>query len=90
MKVQIISRNYEWDCGDGCCSESRRQVEIYTETEDKFFGENIFPQPPEFLETVLQNEAVQEFLTTIQSRAELSGTDQFEFEFVYTETEFDY
>lgn len=46
-KLKIVARNYEWDCGDGCCSESKRQLIYFDEGSSVEFDELYNTSPPE-------------------------------------------
>jgi hypothetical protein len=52
MNLKVIARNYHWDCGDGCCSESRMTYELMDGT-DKFYVETLYSDPASSKESFL-------------------------------------
>lgn len=45
-KITVIARNYQWTCGDGCCSESKQRYEFKYGEEYVHF-DNIYCEPAE-------------------------------------------
>ena len=48
-RITVIARNYQWECGDGCCSESKQRYELKYGN-DFFYAENIYCEPSQIKE----------------------------------------
>lgn len=89
LKIKIISRNYEWFCGDRCCSESRIQIEIFTDFDSLVFdSRGYFDYAPTSLADVLTCEKVRDFLCLVDGKPQFNEGN-FAFDFSYTTDEFD-
>jgi hypothetical protein len=55
--IKIISQQYNWECGDGCCSESKYKLYFLVEDKDngswsQFWVEDCFLHSPNTIEEV--------------------------------------
>ena len=100
-KLTIIARNYEWECGDGCCYESRRTYEL-KEGSDKFYVDTYYHEVASSLHELLYKndgemiEAILNRYTKVE--AKLSAFERYsleavlkhiDHEFIYTDDQYD-
>lgn len=82
MLLKVISQRYDWNCGDGCCSESQHSVSFLIRTEydswSKFWVEDFYGDAPETWQDLMAHYSDDEFIGSMLRQAAMCGHVEFE------------
>jgi len=83
IMLKIISQQYEWSCGDGCCSESKYMLYFLIQDSDdghwsKFWVEDCYTHSPNIFQEVLLLHKEDTFIGSLLRQASMANQIIFE------------
>lgn len=87
--LKVISQRYEWNCGDGCCSESKHTITFLIKDSNdghwsSFYVEDVYVDAPETFKDLIVHYSEDTFEGKLIRMSAMCG----QFEFELTDDEF--